>query len=303
MAHGTRRTPPRPSAHSGHLHGNNDGPGDWQEYGAAQRGGGWRARRCGSPTRCGFWRMTWSRQPHTPPTTTGMRPATKKAEHLTQMAPKATTGGPSPQSPSSGGGAPSEIFCLTDFAASCRAPQCSPSCEQRAVLNALGRDANLRIFTAEAGAWSVPVGHRRLQQPQDPPPLNPAHPHSSCATPRRRWHDIGYIAVFVQFIGATLFQASVILGVPGVLPVESATYYGGRCAASCVLAACPSTAQSKCHHHALRRLMRLLPHISHKTHAVALELATIVLELLYNRSASRTCAWCMCYRTLTIPPS
>mmetsp|Transcript_21318 Transcript_21318/g.64142 ORF Transcript_21318/g.64142 Transcript_21318/m.64142 type:complete len:390 (+) Transcript_21318:300-1469(+) len=40
-----------------------------------------------------------------------------------------------------------------------------------------------------------------------------------------KWHDIGYFAVFVQLIGATLFQASVILGVPGVLPEETKTAY------------------------------------------------------------------------------
>ena len=40
-----------------------------------------------------------------------------------------------------------------------------------------------------------------------------------------RLHDVGYIAALIQFVGATLFSASTILGVPGVLVPESSTYY------------------------------------------------------------------------------
>lgn len=39
------------------------------------------------------------------------------------------------------------------------------------------------------------------------------------------WHDIGFVAVILQFIGATLFEFAVILAVPGVLPEETPTRY------------------------------------------------------------------------------
>lgn len=39
------------------------------------------------------------------------------------------------------------------------------------------------------------------------------------------WHDIGFVAVVLQFIGASLFQVSVILATPGVLPEETPTRY------------------------------------------------------------------------------
>lgn len=41
-----------------------------------------------------------------------------------------------------------------------------------------------------------------------------------------KWHDLGYWAVFIQFIGATLFEISVIMGVPHLLPEESKSNYG-----------------------------------------------------------------------------
>lgn len=36
-----------------------------------------------------------------------------------------------------------------------------------------------------------------------------------------RWHDLGYIASFITFCGASIFWISTITGVPGVLPNEA----------------------------------------------------------------------------------
>ena len=52
--------------------------------------------------------------------------------------------------------------------------------------------------------------------------LTGAHSHTSLG----RWHDLGWRAVIVQFIGATLFEVSVIVGTPHVLPAESDSNYG-----------------------------------------------------------------------------
>jgi len=36
-----------------------------------------------------------------------------------------------------------------------------------------------------------------------------------------RWNNLGYVASFITFCGATIFWISTITGVPGVLPNES----------------------------------------------------------------------------------
>ena len=36
-----------------------------------------------------------------------------------------------------------------------------------------------------------------------------------------RWHDLGYIASFITFCGASIFWISTITGVPGLLPNEA----------------------------------------------------------------------------------
>ncbi|KAK9820029.1 hypothetical protein WJX72_005268 [[Myrmecia] bisecta] len=40
-----------------------------------------------------------------------------------------------------------------------------------------------------------------------------------------KWHDLAFLAAIIQLTGATLFQWSVIMGVPGVLPTESQDTY------------------------------------------------------------------------------
>ncbi len=35
-----------------------------------------------------------------------------------------------------------------------------------------------------------------------------------------RWNQLGYVASFITFCGATIFWISTITGVPGVLPAE-----------------------------------------------------------------------------------
>ena len=38
----------------------------------------------------------------------------------------------------------------------------------------------------------------------------------------RRWNQLGYVASFITFCGASIFWISTITGVPGVLPAEPA---------------------------------------------------------------------------------
>jgi hypothetical protein len=37
----------------------------------------------------------------------------------------------------------------------------------------------------------------------------------------RRWHEVGFAAAFVQMLGASLFQVSVVAGVPHLIPAAS----------------------------------------------------------------------------------
>ncbi len=37
----------------------------------------------------------------------------------------------------------------------------------------------------------------------------------------RRWHEVGFAAAFVQMLGASLFQLSVVAGVPHLIPAAS----------------------------------------------------------------------------------